>query len=245
MAGFGDIYDGVRGDISDVVVSLDDEALAESVPATPGWRVKDVVSHLTGVAESAQAGDFPREFFAAFGATEAVRKLNAWTEHHVVDRAQDGLQAILEEWAKHSATLVPILNGEASMPSDAPPFADRVLVTDVAVHQQDIYGALGIRRGRDEVPVKIGSASFVGMFDARLRDAGIGPLKIDAGEKQWVAGGNGEPVAEVRATRFELFRALSGRRSPEQIRAYEWSGDPQPFIEFFYPYGLREQALEE
>lgn len=66
----------------------------------------------------------------------------------------------------------------------------------------------------------------------------------DFGEKSDVAG-DGEPGATVKTNRFEFFRAMSGRRSPDQIRAYEWDGDPEPYIPFFYPYGIREEALVE
>ncbi|MCA1830380.1 MAG: maleylpyruvate isomerase family mycothiol-dependent enzyme [Actinobacteria bacterium] len=34
-------------------------------------------------------------------------------------------------------------------------------------------------------------------------------------------------------------------RSPDQIRAFEWQGDPEPFLSLFYPYGLRTDALVE
>jgi hypothetical protein len=38
---------------------------------------------------------------------------------------------------------------------------------------------------------------------------------------------------------------MSGRRSPEQIAAYDWDGDAEPYIPYFYPYGARTEALVE
>jgi hypothetical protein len=38
---------------------------------------------------------------------------------------------------------------------------------------------------------------------------------------------------------------MSGRRSPEQVAAYEWDGDAEPYIPYFYPYGIRSDALVE
>ncbi|MDQ3646891.1 MAG: hypothetical protein M3345_08170, partial [Actinomycetota bacterium] len=123
-------------------------------------------------------------------------------------------------------------------------FTDRVLMTDAAVHQQDIFGALDIERARDSVPIKIGLTGYIATMGWRLASAGLAPLRFDVGEKPYTAG-DGEPGATVAATRFELFRAMSGRRSPEQIAAYRWDGDPEPYIPYFYPYGIRQEALFE
>jgi hypothetical protein len=38
---------------------------------------------------------------------------------------------------------------------------------------------------------------------------------------------------------------MSGRRSPDQIRAYDWNGDPEPFVDLFYIYGVRKEPLVE
>jgi uncharacterized protein (TIGR03083 family) len=244
MPSLGDVYDAVRLDISELVSSLDESEINKRVPATPDWSVRDLVAHLAGVAEGALAGNFPREFFEMWGEPEGVRKVNTWTSTQVEDRRNESLETILEEWEKHANALVPLLEGGSTVPSDFPPFGDRIMVTDVGVHEQDIYGALGLERHRDSVPVKVGCSSYVAMMDIRMRKAGTSPLLLDAGEKEWVVG-EAEPEGSVRATRFEFFRALSGRRSPDQIRAYEWSVDPGPFIEFFYPYGMRADALVE
>jgi hypothetical protein len=77
-----------------------------------------------------------------------------------------------------------------------------------------------------------------------LSPADIPPLRFDVGDKSYTAG-EGEAAATVHASRFELFRAMSGRRSPEQIRAYRWEGDADPYIPYFYPYGARGDALHE
>jgi len=29
------------------------------------------------------------------------------------------------------------------------------------------------------------------------------------------------------------------------VRDYEWTTDPEPYIDFFYPYGIRADALVE
>ena len=243
MAELWEIYDDVRASLSRFVTELAPPALETTVPATPEWTVKDVVAHLTGDATCVIAGDFPSEFFAAFGEEQAVAALNRWTAQQVAERRDRPLQDVLSEWDASADKLVSMMKGEA-WPAGVPPFATYVLLTDLAVHQQDIYGTLGIERDRDDAPVKIGVAAYATGVDLRLRNAGVGTLHLEANGKTWTAG-DGDPVAAVRASRFEFFRALSGRRSPEQVAGYDWEGDPQPFIEYFYPYGIRPEALVE
>ncbi|MGH2757086.1 MAG: hypothetical protein ACRDI3_04790, partial [Actinomycetota bacterium] len=159
-------------------------------------------------------------------------------------RADKPMDELFKEWDEAAARLVARLRGHAPWPDVVPAFADRVLITDLGVHQQDIYGAFGIERDRESPPVKIGASAYIVAVGWRLQAEGGGTIAFEA-DKRWVAGPSEEPDATVRATRFELFRALSGRRNPDQIRAYDWDGDPEPFINYFYPYGVREEALVE
>jgi hypothetical protein len=55
------------------------------------------------------------------------------------------------------------------------------------------------------------------------------------------------PVGTVAADPFELFRALTGRRSATQIRRFEWTLDPEPYLSMFHlwPFTLRGTNLEE
>ena len=245
MADLADVYEQTRREVISFVEGLDEEDLRTSLPATPDWTVRDVVAHLTGDVACIVRGDFPREFFESFGDEAAVIPLNRWTLGHVESRRDKTLAEVVSEWdVVTEKELLPMIRGDVSWPEGVPPFADRVLLTDLGVHQQDIYGAFGIERGRDGVPVKIGSSGYIVTMGLRLASDGVGALKLEAPDKSWVAG-EGEPLATVRTSRFEFFRALSGRRSMEQLRAYDWEGDPEPFLPYFYPYGIRREALAE
>ncbi|MDQ4145994.1 MAG: maleylpyruvate isomerase family mycothiol-dependent enzyme [Actinomycetota bacterium] len=244
MADIGEVYDVTRKELSNFVSSLSEGDLKRPVPATPGWSIRDVIAHHSGAVEDLAAGDFPREFFFAIGSEEGVAALNEWTGRQVGDRPDRTLQDMLDAWEEGTAAIIPMLRGEVPWPGDVLPFAGHVLMTDLAVHQQDIYGALGLVKDRDEAPVAIGFSTYRAGIDFRIQASGGPSLRFVTEDTERVAGG-GEPIATVRATRFELFRALSGRRSQDQIRAYEWQGDPEPFLEFFYPYGVREEALVE
>lgn len=244
MAEIADLYEQVRNEITGFVGGLAPQELETPVPATPGWNVRDVVAHLAGDAAYVIAGDFPREFFEAFGEAAAVVKLNDWTARQLEERRGRSIEEIVAEWKASGDQVAAMMRGEKPWPESNMMFGDRVLLTDAAVHQQDIFGALGIERARESAPVKIGLSGYIATMGWRLASAGVPPLGFDVGDKSYTTG-EGEPGATVGATRFEFFRAMSGRRSPEQIAAYAWDGDPAPYISYFYPYGVRQDALVE
>ena len=244
MADLAEVYARTRKELANLVSSLSEDDLERPVPATPGWSIRDVIAHLAGDVERIRANDFPREFFFALGSEQGVAVLNGWTARHVADRRGRPLQDVLDEWENAAAAVSPMMRGDVEWPEGVLPFAAHVLVTDVGVHQQDVHGALGAVKDRDAAAVRIGLGTYIAGADLRLKTSNGPALRLVTEDKEKVAGA-GEPVATVHAPRFELFRAMSGRRSPDQLRAYEWDGDPEPFIELFYPYGVREEALVE
>ncbi len=244
VADLADVYEETRIAIRDFLESRPEEDLEREVPATPGWRVRDIVAHLIGDLESISLGDFPNEFFQLIGEPETIARLNAWTDVHVKSRADKPMDELLKEWDEITAVLVPKMRGQEPWPEGVPPFVNYILITDLGIHQHDIYGAFGVKRDRESPPVNIGVAAYITGIGWRLEADGGGTIAFET-DKRRVAGRSDVPDATVRAERFELFRALSGRRSADQIRAYDWEGDPEPFIKYFYPYGPREEALVE
>jgi uncharacterized protein (TIGR03083 family) len=244
MADIADLYEQLRNEISELVAGLDPQQLETPAPATPGWTIKNIVTHLAGDASSVLAGDFPSEFFEAFGEPAAVTKVNNWTARQLEEREGRSLEDLLQEWKVSGTEVAAMMRGTKPWPEGTMVFADRVLLTDTAVHRQDIFGALGIERARDSAPIKIGLTGYIATMGWRLAAAKLPPMGVDVGDKTYTAG-EGEPAATVHGDRFELFRAMSGRRSPDQIRAYGWDGDPEPYIPYFYPYGIRKDPLTE
>ena len=244
MADSAALYRDARKKISDLVRGLSDEELVRPVPATAEWTIRDIISHLAGDAECLVEGDFPETYFAAFGEPDVVPVLNAWTESHVASRRDKTLEEVLQEWEETAPRIERMMAGEEPWPERIPMFVDRVLLTDLGVHEQDIYGALGIVRDRDNPLIRVATAGYVASMGFRLMGAGLPPVRIAAGDSVRQTH-DGATAAEVSGERFEMFRVLSGRRSPDQIRALDWSGDPEPYIPYFYPYGIRQEALME
>jgi uncharacterized protein (TIGR03083 family) len=242
MADFAGVYDETSRRLREFVSSLTETDQHRRVPATPGWTVHDVVAHLTGDLAAVQADDFPSSFFAALGDQHEVVKLNAWTARMVEERRDRPTRDVLSEWEQRTAAAVEMLRGEQPLPPGLPSFGHRVLISDIGVHEQDVYGAFGVVRERDCAAVRIGTSLYVAGMSLRLN--GLASVRFETDGKTYQAG-EGEPGATARTTRFELFRALSGRRGRDQIRAWKWSVDPEPYLRLFYIYGPRAEALVE
>src|SRR5687768_5573024 len=122
MAEIADIYEQLRNEISELVAGLDDQQLSSPAPATPDWSIKDIVAHVTADATCVIAGDFPREFFEAFGEPAAVAKVNDWTARQLEERRDRSLEELLQEWKTSGTKLGAMMRGEKPWPADMLPF---------------------------------------------------------------------------------------------------------------------------
>lgn len=202
MTEYPHAYRELRGRVIDLVRDLDDAQVNAVAPATPEWQIRDIVAHLTGVCADVLAGNL-----------DGVAT-DAWTGRQVADRRAVPFDELLKEWEDKGTAV------EALMP-DFPEIAVGQMVTDSVTHEQDIRGALDAPGGRDSDALDIAFR-----WGARVLD-GSEPLRLET-EAGTAAVGDGVPVATVRTSRFELVRSYTGRRSVDQMRAYEWEGDPRP-----------------
>lgn len=186
---------------------LDDDQTP--VPATPGWTVHDVVAHLTGVAEDLLNGTMPK------GGPSPE-----WTGGHVARGAHVPTVDLLDTWAQLSPAV------EAMVDKGIWP-----MVMDVVSHEHDVRAALGNTSGRD--------AEIIGVA-AKVLLSALGPsqpLVIETEQKRTRVGPEeGEPIT-LRTSSWEAFRWRLGRRSPAQLAAMDWSGDPVPFLEELCIFG--------
>ena len=78
-----------------------------------------------------------------------------------------------------------------------------------------------------------------------VRESGLDPLRLTADDWSWQSH-DGEPGVVLAADGFEIFRAVTSRRTPDQLRAMVTSGDVGPYLDAFGGLGdLPEQALPE
>lgn len=196
------MYAEVRGRVAALVRAAEPSDWERSVPATPRWTVRQVLSHLAGVTADVVAGNI------AGAATDG------WTAVQVADRADRDVESLLAEWEENSAIVEGLL--------DQVPQAGLVLA-DAAAHEQDLAAALGVHSGRGSSSYDAALQMFLSGVDDRLLAAGLA-VSIKAGDDEWVLG-TGDPVAVTAVDQHEVFRAVSGRRTLEEIKAWAWEGD--------------------
>lgn len=220
---FPAIYRSTRERLSSVVVELDGETLRTPVPATPLWTVQDVIAHVTGVASDIVAGRMD-------GAVS-----DAWTQRQVDERRGRSVDEIVEEWAEFGLLV------ESMLDDVGPPMSATVM--DVWMHEQDVYGALQTpgHRGGEGLRLCLRAANAIG---PRLDAASLPALHLHTDGYDRVVG-TGQPGVAVGGDAFEIARALFGRRSLRQIAAFNWTGDPAPYLQHFSVFESRETDLTE
>jgi uncharacterized protein (TIGR03083 family) len=236
--------DGKRS-VVDAVTKATPEQRDTVVPATPLWSVTDVIRHVTGIAADLTGGTLPTDFNPIEGwqTDDGRAQGDAYTDHHVASRRDRSLDDVLAEWQQHTERLIPILRGEQAAPQPFP-FVELIPVNDLAVHLHDVRGALRQPGDRDTPLVSLAFASYVAAFAMRITARGLPPMRIRYDGKERVTG-EGEVAATWSGPRFELFRALAGRRSNAQIAAMQWAGYAAPYVSLVSMYGVRADALVE
>jgi uncharacterized protein (TIGR03083 family) len=234
-------------------------AASTPVPACTGWRVRDVIAHLSGLATDIAAGNIDG------GATDA------WTAAQVDARRDLSVDDLLNE----SDEVGPQL---ASFLDDFPGRYGAQVVADINVHEHDIRGALGQAGARDSAGVdhcvRFLLATLVGPGAHAL---GLPALHITAGAREAVVGGSSDvptdstaaiqdalaawswppdrdaptvttsSMPRLDADPFELVRAFTGRRSLGQVHRLGWTVDPTPYDALFglWPFTPRTTDLLE
>ena len=199
--------------------TIDDGAAERRVPACPGWTVREVYAHQAGAAADVLAGrmdDAPSD---------------AWTSRQVEERADRSLPEILDEWDAAAPRLVAALSAAEDQ-------VDPRLVMDTWHHRQDVRGALGLP-GETADPV----SSWV------LERSGRYLNHVTKGAELEVVLGPppAEPVPGVlTVVAFDAARAVVGRRSLAQIRAWSWGlDDPEPLVAAVPAFAPRPDPLVE
>ncbi|MEA2517081.1 MAG: hypothetical protein QOG16_919 [Actinomycetota bacterium] len=218
-------YRGGRARIYDLVRSLNETALSQQVPACPDWTVKELVAHLTGVAADSLSSNV-----AEMGRPD-------WTASQVEKRRNDSIQTILEEWEEIAKQIEPALD-------DLHPTLASALIGDLITHEHDLRGALGDPDARDEDAVVISASFYARNFGKRLKDAGLPTVIVEAGEHRWTAGKE-QPIGSVRAPLFEMLRGLTGRRTSDEVKGFDWTIDAAPYLEVFSMYPVTQRPLNE
>lgn len=221
----GELYAASRNRITDLIMTAPEGAGYRPCPATPGWSVHDVLAHVRGVAEDVRTGNL-----------DGVAT-DAWTAAQVQRHHEDSLEELLTCWADDA----PLLEGFLSSPQGS---AVARAVFDVHCHEADIRGGLDKVVALPETfgawAMPLITEPWLGSVAAAQAPA----IRIETSEGDHLGPSDAPVVLRVR--RFDLFRALLGRRSEDQVRAFDWGGaDPSPYLDGFFLFGPRESQLVE
>ncbi len=202
-AALADTHRRLRIDLAALLRSRGPEAVAGlPVAACPEWTVHETVSHLVGVGTDIVAGNL-----------EGVAT-DAWTEAQVAARRGRSLAEVLDEWDAVDPGVEDL----------SPAFGEvqAQWCMDCLTHVADIRQALGEPL---EIPGRQAMLAMIcftaGGYALYGRQAGV-PLAHLVADGVAVTDGEGIGPASVALDAFELLRGLTGRRSPEQLRAWPW-----------------------
>src|SRR5665213_1304111 len=216
------------------------------VPATPAWRVRDVIAHVTGLAASGADGTTPGDLnlLEQFRDLNVVSMRNAFADGQVECRLDHPPAQIVAEWDAAVPMLLDRMQGDVPGVDPLPLAFDAVLVTDLCVHADDVLAAIGLSPDRSRAATGIAFATYAFGVDYRLRALGLPALGFRYDGKERTVG-EGPPGATLTASRWELLRVVAGRRSRAQIAALEWTGDPERYLALLPAYGERTDDLVE
>jgi uncharacterized protein (TIGR03083 family) len=212
------LYRDTRERLSDLISELDPVAYGTDVPACPGWAVRDVLAHLTAIPEDAIAGrlvGLPDEEFTA----DQVSRF-----------AGVPVAEMLTRWAACAPQFEQVIQAREIWPA----------VIDVASHEQDIRGALGLAGARQCAAISQVAPILASRLDLPL------PVKIVTERGEYTVGAaGGEPALTLSTSEYDLFRWRMGRRSQAQLAAMNWSGDPSAILAMLTVFGPATSDIVE
>ena len=184
-------------------------------PACPSWRVHDVLAHVVGVTSDVLAGRL-----------DGVAT-DPWTAAQVESRRDATLGEMIDEWTANAEAF------DAVIPAMGP--VSGQLIFDTWTHEQDLRGALQQPGHRDGPEILLAFEFLLTWWKPQVAVVSDG----------WTFSPDDGAPATLRASRFELMRTFSGRRSADQVAALDWHPEPRPELVRFDFFGFRENPLVE
>ena len=234
----------IRQALTEDLATADAGDWATSIPTRPQWTVKDTVAMLAGFAGALIEGRWTEDYSDSWADREILDGLHLALDRLIGERRDHSGPQILEEWDAHSGRLEAMMAGDERFPIGTHPFVGWSYLWAVVQNGHNVWAALHIAKARDFQATMLCLESAVMWLDMRLQATGRPALRLHAGSRDWVIG-DGAPRATVTAAPFDLLRALSGRRSLDQIRRFDWEGDAEGFLGVFSPFEPPKEAFVE
>jgi hypothetical protein len=238
-------FRGVRQSLTEQLMDLDASLWDAPIPIRTEWSVKDTLAMLTGFAEALIEGHWNEDYSDSWDDKGLRAKMQDRFQTMIEARRDRSGVEVLREWATLAPRMERMMAGVDPFPPGIHPFAAWTYLWAVVQNAHNIWTALGvISKERESEATTLCLESAIYWLDMRLQAKSLPALRVRTGHEEWVIG-DGIPAATVTAPKFELFRALSGRRSLDQIRGFSWDGDPGPYLDVFSPFEPPVAAVVE
>jgi uncharacterized protein (TIGR03083 family) len=215
-------YRRLRRRVTDLVSEIDPSALDRPAPATPEWRVRDVMAHMVGVADD-----------VVNGRLDGLAS-DAWTAAQVERRRAVPVGQLFDDWEQWGPGFEQMLAaGPMEMTGQA--------LFDSVTHEHDIRHAVARPGARDTDAMDHSWDWFLA-----VRTAAGAPAMRFITEQGEAISGTGDVRVTVQAPRFELMRAATGRRTMAEITNYAWIPAPNVHMLIGGPlFTIRTESLGE
>jgi uncharacterized protein (TIGR03083 family) len=200
-----------------LVSGLDDAALTAPVPTCPGWRVRDVLAHVTAVALDVTEG----RLTGRPADKETAAQVARFSGHEV--------RQILDAWDEVAPRFEELIGAGKAWRA----------VIDLVSHEHDIRGALSRPGARDSEAVRRCAQLLLTGLRSPV------PLRVTVEDAEFRVGPDGGPQLSLTTSRFEALRWRMGRRSRAQLAALDWSGDPAPVLDHLVVFGPAAHDIVE
>ena len=195
------IYDATRTRMLALADEVGPDALAVTVPSCPDWSAQQLLAHCVSLPAAIGAGDLP------------TGDLDEWIAGLVASRSGRTTADLAAEWATTDPTIIGMLGGGGGA----------VLFDDLVVHEHDLRGALD-RPDHDAFDADVTIPRSLDALRSRLDDRGLAPIEVRSPNGSW-SSHDGEPGWVLATSPWEAMRALSSRRTADELRALGASDD--------------------
>jgi len=209
---YSSAYKSLREQLTELLAEREAAELEQLAPATPEWRVRDIVSHLAGVCDDVVNANM-----------DGVAS-HAWTQAQVDKRADWPFPQVIDDWTEHGTAV------EAFMNDIGAPMGQ--MVFDAWTHEQDVRGALGEPGRRDGAALDIAFGWFVEASQTAANPEHPGTLVLVTEVGETRLGPHPEATTTIRTSRYEFLRSVTGRRSLRQVQSLDFDGVPPAEVLF-------------
>jgi uncharacterized protein (TIGR03083 family) len=210
-------YTALRQRLNDVLSMAEG---CEPVPSCPDWTTRDVLAHLVGLCD-----DWINHRLDGYAT-------GPWAANQVLRYSHHSLAELHQQWTRLAIDFAR-LDDDPTMGAPA-----RWAFGDAIIHEADLRGALNAGRPPHEAVLLSLEGSIIrwrALLENTKPPTTLVVRTIDGPE--WTLGPLSDaPRVAVSIAPYELFRALAGRRTAQQVGNWPWSHSPDAILSVGLPF---------